>query len=92
MKTSGEGPKTVRDVFKQAARTAPSIIFIDEVDAIGGKRVDSNSSGEQEVQRTMIELLGQLVRKDFYFTQVLNHNDWSLKNVGSTNCNYIIYV
>jgi len=56
----GEGPKLVREIFKVAEEHAPSIVFIDEIDAIGTKRVDSSSSGEREVQRTMLELLNQL--------------------------------
>jgi 26S proteasome regulatory subunit T2 len=57
----GEGPKMVRNIFKLAAEKAPSIIFIDEIDAIGTKRFSNQSSGENEVQRTMIELLARLV-------------------------------
>ena len=53
----GEGPKLVRDLFKCAEENAPSIIFIDEIDAIGTKRYNSNSGGEKEIQRTMLELL-----------------------------------
>jgi 26S proteasome regulatory subunit T2 len=56
----GEGPKLVREIFKVAEENAPSIVFIDEVDAIGTKRHDTSSSGEREVQRTMLELLNQL--------------------------------
>lgn len=56
----GEGPKLVRELFRVAAEHAPSIIFLDEIDAIGTKRYDSSSSGEREIQRTMIELLTQL--------------------------------
>ena len=56
----GEGPKLVREIFKVADEHAPSIVFIDEIDAIGVKRVDASSSGEREVQRTMLELLNQL--------------------------------
>lgn len=37
-----------------------SIVFIDEIDAVGTKRYDSNSGGEREIQRTMLELLNQL--------------------------------
>ena len=37
-----------------------SIVFIDEIDAIGTKRYESNSGGEREIQRTMLELLNQL--------------------------------
>jgi 26S proteasome regulatory subunit T2 len=50
----------VRELFKVAEEYAPSIIFIDEIDAIGTKRYDSNSGGEKEIQRTMLELLNQL--------------------------------
>lgn len=56
----GEGPKLVRELFRVAEEHAPSIVFIDEIDAVGTKRYDSNSSGEREVQRTMLELLNQL--------------------------------
>ena len=56
----GEGPKLVRDLFKMAEDSAPSIIFIDEIDAIGRKRTDTSSSGGREIQRTMLELLNQL--------------------------------
>ena len=56
----GDGPKLVREVFRVAEELAPSIVFIDEIDAIGTKRYDSSSSGEREIQRTMLELLNQL--------------------------------
>lgn len=56
----GDGPKLVRELFRVANEMAPSIVFIDEIDAIGTKRYDSNSSGEREIQRTMLELLNQL--------------------------------
>merc|ERR1711959_751439 len=56
----GEGPKLVREVFRVAEDHAPSIVFIDEIDAIGTKRYDSTSGGEREIQRTMLELLNQL--------------------------------
>lgn len=56
----GDGPKLVRELFKCAEENAPSIIFIDEIDAIGTKRYNSNSGGEREIQRTMLELLNQL--------------------------------
>jgi len=59
-KYAGEGPKLVRDIFRAAEEMAPCIIFIDEIDAIGTKRYNSDSSGTQEVQRTMLELLTQL--------------------------------
>jgi 26S proteasome regulatory subunit T2 len=45
----GEGPKLVREIFKIAEEHAPSIVFIDEIDAIGTKRYDSSSGGEKEV-------------------------------------------
>ena len=56
----GDGAKLVRDAFALATEKAPAIIFIDEVDAIGTKRFDSDKSGDREVQRTMLELLNQL--------------------------------
>ncbi|RAK83620.1 26S protease regulatory subunit 4 [Aspergillus costaricaensis CBS 115574] len=56
----GDGPRLVRQIFQVAAEHAPSIVFIDEIDAIGTKRYDSTSGGEREIQRTMLELLNQL--------------------------------
>ena len=59
-KHAGEGPKLVREIFRAAEELAPTIIFIDEIDAIGTKRYNTSSSGAQEVQKTMLELLTQL--------------------------------
>lgn len=56
----GDGAKMVRDAFALAKEKGPAIIFIDELDAVGTKRVDSELSGDREVQRTMLELLNQL--------------------------------
>ena len=56
----GDGPKLVRELFRVAEEHAPSIVFIDEIDAVGTKRYDSTSGGEREIQRTMLELLNQL--------------------------------
>jgi 26S proteasome regulatory subunit T2 len=56
----GEGPKLVRELFRVADDLSPSIVFIDEVDAVGSKRYESSSSGTKEIQRTMLELLNQL--------------------------------
>lgn len=56
----GDGAKLVRDAFALAKEKGPAIIFIDELDAIGTKRFDSELSGDREVQRTMLELLNQL--------------------------------
>lgn len=48
-KYSGEGPKLVREIFTAAEDMAPSIVFIDEIDAIGTKRYNSQSGGEKEI-------------------------------------------
>ncbi len=56
----GEGARIVREVFNLARKKAPSIIFIDEIDAIAAKRVDIGTSGEREVQRTLMQLLAEL--------------------------------
>eukprot|EP00755_Sulcionema_specki_P010657 Sspe_Gene.7043::Locus_2374_Transcript_1_1_Confidence_1.000_Length_1567::g.7043::m.7043/K03065/PSMC3, RPT5; 26S proteasome regulatory subunit T5 len=56
----GDGAKIVRDAFALAKEKAPTIIFIDEIDAVGTRRGDSEKSGNREVQRTMLELLNQL--------------------------------
>lgn len=56
----GEGAKLVKDLFKLAKEKAPSIIFIDEIDAIASKRIDVGTSGEREVQRTFMQLLAEI--------------------------------
>ncbi|XP_053992814.1 26S proteasome regulatory subunit 4-like [Hylaeus volcanicus] len=56
----GDGPKLVREMFRVAEEHSPSIIFIDEIDAVGTKRYEATSGGEREIQRTMLELLNQL--------------------------------
>lgn len=56
----GDGPKLVREIFKVADESAPSIVFIDEIDAVGSKRFNTSSGGAKEIQRTMLELLTQL--------------------------------
>jgi len=57
----GEGSRMVRELFVMARQHAPSIIFMDEIDSIGGARTEGGSSGgDSEVQRTMLELLNQL--------------------------------
>jgi 26S proteasome regulatory subunit T5 len=56
----GGGAKIVRDAFEIAKKRAPSIVFIDELDAVGTKRFGGDGRGSREVQRTMLELLNQL--------------------------------
>ena len=56
----GEGAKLVKELFILARDKAPSIIFIDEIDAIASKRVDVGTSGEREVQRTFMQLLAEI--------------------------------
>ncbi|WP_327052434.1 proteasome-activating nucleotidase Pan1 [Halomicrococcus gelatinilyticus] len=56
----GEGAKLVRDLFQVAREHEPAVIFIDEIDAIASKRTDSKTSGDAEVQRTMMQLLSEM--------------------------------
>src|SRR3989339_1775187 len=56
----GEGAKLVKEIFQLAKEKAPSIIFIDELDALAAKRVDVGTSGEREVQRTFMQLLAEI--------------------------------
>ncbi len=56
----GEGGRMVRELFELASQRAPSIIFIDEIDSIGSKRLDSTTSGDREVQRTLMQLLAEM--------------------------------
>jgi len=56
----GEGARLVRDLFELASEREPAIIFIDEIDAIASKRTESKTSGDAEVQRTMMQLLSEM--------------------------------
>jgi proteasome regulatory subunit len=56
----GEGSRLVRDLFDLAAEREPAVIFIDEIDAVASKRTDSKTSGDAEVQRTMMQLLSEM--------------------------------
>lgn len=56
----GEGARLVRELFELAKEKSPSIIFIDELDSVGAKRMDVATSGDREVQRTLMQLLSEL--------------------------------
>jgi proteasome regulatory subunit len=56
----GEGSRLVRDLFELAAERQPAVIFVDEIDAVAAKRTDSKTSGDAEVQRTMMQLLSEM--------------------------------
>ncbi len=56
----GEGARLVREIFMLAKEKAPAIIFIDELDAVGSQRLDIATSGDREVQRTLMQLLSEL--------------------------------
>jgi proteasome regulatory subunit len=56
----GEGAKLVKKIFEMARERSPSIIFIDEIDAIASTRVEIGTSGEREVQRTFMQLLAEI--------------------------------
>lgn len=56
----GEGAKLISEIFQLARERAPSIIFIDELDALAAHRVELGTSGEREVQRTFMQLLAEL--------------------------------
>ncbi|WP_248897907.1 proteasome-activating nucleotidase Pan2 [Haloplanus halobius] len=56
----GEGSRLVRDLFELAEERQPAVIFIDEIDAVAAKRTDSKTSGDAEVQRTMMQLLSEM--------------------------------
>ncbi|MCY3412765.1 MAG: proteasome-activating nucleotidase [Candidatus Heimdallarchaeota archaeon] len=56
----GEGARLVREIFEFAKEQAPAILFIDELDAVGSKRLEVATSGDREVQRTLMQLLSSL--------------------------------
>ena len=56
----GESARVIREMFGYARDNEPCIIFMDEIDAIGGRRFSEGNSADREVQRTLMELLNQL--------------------------------
>ncbi|HMA04971.1 MAG TPA: proteasome-activating nucleotidase [Methanomicrobiales archaeon] len=56
----GEGAQLVRELFSLARERAPSIVFIDEIDAIASHRTHDGTSGSAEVQRTLMQLLAEM--------------------------------
>jgi proteasome regulatory subunit len=56
----GEGAKLIKEMFQLARERAPSVVFIDEIDALASKRIEIGTSGEREVQRTFMQLLAEL--------------------------------
>ncbi|MDW7727272.1 MAG: proteasome-activating nucleotidase [Candidatus Methanoperedens sp.] len=75
----GEGARLVRDMFKMAKEKSPTIIFIDELDSIGAKRLDTATSGDREVQRTLMQLLAEMDgfdnREDIRIIAATNRHD-----------------
>jgi proteasome regulatory subunit len=72
----GEGARLVRELFDLAKKKAPTIIFIDEIDAVGASRTEANTSGDREVQRTLLQLLAGM---DGF------ENRGDVKIIGATN-------
>lgn len=56
----GEGSRRVREMFQLAREKAPCVLFIDEIDAVGGKRTEDGTSSNREVERTLMQLLAEL--------------------------------
>jgi len=75
----GEGARAVREIFDLAKKKSPSIIFIDEIDAIGAVRMEDATSGDHEVNRTLMQLLSELdgfdQRGDVKFIAATNRAD-----------------
>ncbi|WML68544.1 MAG: Proteasome-activating nucleotidase [Methanoregula sp. SKADARSKE-2] len=72
----GEGARLVRELFDLARKRGPTIIFIDEIDAVGASRTEANTSGDREVQRTLMQLLAGM---DGF------ENRGDVKIIGATN-------
>lgn len=56
----GEGARLVRELFELAKEKSPAIVFVDEIDSIGAKRLEIATSGDREVQRTLMQLLAEM--------------------------------
>ena len=61
----GESARVIREMFAYAKEHAPCIIFMDEIDAIGGKRYSQGTSADREIQRTLMEVKIQILFKPF---------------------------
>lgn len=61
----GESARLVREMFGYAKEHEPCIIFMDEIDAIGGRRFSEGTSADREIQRTLMELLNQMDGFDY---------------------------
>ncbi|ODV62703.1 proteasome regulatory particle base subunit RPT4 [Ascoidea rubescens DSM 1968] len=61
----GESSRLVRELFGYAKEHEPCIIFMDEIDAIGGRRFSEGTSADREIQRTLMELLNQMDGFDY---------------------------
>lgn len=72
----GEGARLVRELFDLAKKRSPTIIFIDEIDAVGASRTEATTSGDREVQRTLMQLLAGM---DGF------ENRGDVKIIGATN-------
>ncbi len=72
----GEGARYVREVFELARKKAPTVLFIDELDAVAAERLEEATSGDREVQRTLMQLLSELDGFD---------NRGDVKIIGATN-------
>lgn len=56
----GESARVIREMFAYAREHQPCVIFMDEIDAIGGRRFSEGTSADREIQRTLMELLNQM--------------------------------
>ncbi len=72
----GEGARYVREIFDLARQKAPTILFIDELDAIAAERMEDATSGDREVSRTLMQLMAELDGFD---------NRGDVKFIGATN-------
>lgn len=72
----GEGARYIREIFELARQKAPTILFIDELDAIAAERMEDATSGDREVQRTLMQLMAELDGFD---------NRGDIKFIGATN-------
>lgn len=61
----GESARIIREMFGYAKEHEPCVIFMDEIDAIGGRRFSEGTSADREIQRTLMELLNQMDGFDY---------------------------
>jgi ATP-dependent protease HslVU (ClpYQ) ATPase subunit len=88
----GESARVVREMFGYARDHEPCVIFMDEIDAIGGRRFSEGTSADREIQRTLMEVSGRVTSKcmvfDKYNLNLVAQSNGRLRLTGTDKTHY----